>query len=100
MLDNDGKTDPNDCCSWYVFDEQFSSGNSSLSTYFYRNFLGFDFTNNGPIQTQKLYERANEFVDKQMKDDDQREELLDACGFWLKPTPPNSCARAILRRIT
>lgn len=82
--DNDGKTYPNDCYSGYVFDEQFSSGNSSLSTYFYRDFLGFDFTNNGPIQTHKFYEKTNEFIAKQVKDDDQREELLDALRVLVK----------------
>ena len=81
---NVGKTYPNDTYSGYVFDEQFNSGNSHLSNYFYKDFLGFDFTNNGPIQTQRFFEKANDFIAKQVKDEDKRDELTEALRVMIK----------------
>jgi hypothetical protein len=80
----EGDNYPNNSFSGYMFDEQFNAGNSTLSAYFYKRFLGFDHTNNAPIQTKNFYEKTNAFIEKNVKDDDEREELADALRVLVK----------------
>ncbi|TGE03330.1 nucleoid-associated protein [Hymenobacter fodinae] len=82
--ENEGKTYPNDSFSAYLFDEQFGSGSQTLSSYFYKEFLRFDYTNNGPIQTKIFYDKTRDFIDKNIKDEDKREELGEALRVLLK----------------
>lgn len=75
--DNEGKVYPNDSYSAYLFDDQFNT-DATLSLYFSRDFLSFGYKNNGPIQTKNFYEKTQDFLNKNIKDDDKREELADA----------------------
>ncbi|WP_303312683.1 nucleoid-associated protein [Hymenobacter sp. BT730] len=82
--DNDDKTYPNDSYSGYVFDEQFTNLNSGLSGYFYSEFLGFDYMNNGPLQTKHFFELTTKFLEADIKDLDKREELAEALRVMVK----------------
>jgi len=81
--ENEGKTYPNDIYSAYLFDEQFGNG-SNLSAHFHKEFLRFDHTNNGPIQTKNFYDKTRDFIDKNIKDEEKREELGEALRVLIK----------------
>jgi 37-kD nucleoid-associated bacterial protein len=80
----EGDNYPNNSYSGFLFDDQFNSGNSNLSAYFYKSFLGFDLINNGPLQTKNFFERTSQFIDKSIKDEDKKEELAEALRVLVK----------------
>jgi hypothetical protein len=66
---------PNDHWGAFLYDASFNP-DSKPAEYFYQDFLGFDISNNGKIQSKRFYTSTESFVKANVESAKEKEDLL------------------------
>jgi hypothetical protein len=66
---------PNDLYDCFLFDDQFRLI-SHPAEYFYKEFLGFSVGNNAKIQSERFYDKTENFIIEKVEDLDTKSDLL------------------------
>ena len=67
--------EPNGTYDCFLFDDQFRTVGEPAE-YFYKDFLGFYIGNNAKIQSQKFYDKTEDFIIEKVEDTDTKTALL------------------------
>lgn len=67
---------PNDIYGCFLFDDQFRKS-TKPAEYFYKDFLGFDISNNAKIQSQLFYEQTFNFIKENISETNKKMCLIN-----------------------